>query len=253
MKKLLLVIGLVIVSISAIGQKVQDVVYLKNGSIVRGDVLELTPGETIKIETSDRSVFVYDANDVVRVVKEKVDYEDYDRSKIRHPRRGYRGFADMTIGAGFGYDKYGREYDFSRISLSTVHGIQYNEKFFFGAGVAIQSWWDGCDYLYEYEGGVRYEDVYIDASTVSIFADVRWDIIAMRCTPYLDLRLGGYFGDVGGFYFRPTLGGRFRHFNVYFGVEIQPGEIETEGVLRGYKDSYNTLIMGIAFDWGARH
>ena len=37
----------------------QDVVYLKDGSIIRGMIIEQIPNKSIKIETADKSVFVY--------------------------------------------------------------------------------------------------------------------------------------------------------------------------------------------------
>ena len=47
------------ISIIAIAQQnYQDVVYLKNGSIIRGVIIEQIPNKSIKIETSDKSVFV---------------------------------------------------------------------------------------------------------------------------------------------------------------------------------------------------
>jgi TM2 domain-containing membrane protein YozV len=49
----------------------QDVVYLKNGSIIRGDIIEMVPGETVKIMTSDGSVFVHDYADVQKFTKEQ--------------------------------------------------------------------------------------------------------------------------------------------------------------------------------------
>ena len=49
----------------------QDVVYLKNGSIIRGDIIEMVPGETVKIMTADGSVFVHDYADVERFSKER--------------------------------------------------------------------------------------------------------------------------------------------------------------------------------------
>ena len=49
----------------------QDVVYLKNGSIIRGDIIEMVPGETVKIITSDGSVFVHDYADVQKFTKEQ--------------------------------------------------------------------------------------------------------------------------------------------------------------------------------------
>ena len=49
----------------------QDVVYLKNGSIIRGDIIEMVPGETVKIMTADGSVFVHDFADVEKFTKEQ--------------------------------------------------------------------------------------------------------------------------------------------------------------------------------------
>lgn len=50
----------------------EDVVYLKNGGILRGSVLEQVPGETLKIETIGRNVFVVQMADVARIAKEPV-------------------------------------------------------------------------------------------------------------------------------------------------------------------------------------
>jgi hypothetical protein len=49
----------------------QDVVYLKNGSIIRGTIIEQIPMETLKIETTDGSVFVYQMSEIERIAKEK--------------------------------------------------------------------------------------------------------------------------------------------------------------------------------------
>ena len=49
----------------------QDVVYLKNGSIIRGDIIEMVPGETVKIMTTDGNVFVHAFADVERFSKEQ--------------------------------------------------------------------------------------------------------------------------------------------------------------------------------------
>ena len=49
----------------------QDVVYLKNGSIIRGEIIEMVPSETVKIMTADGCVFIYDFADVEKFTKEK--------------------------------------------------------------------------------------------------------------------------------------------------------------------------------------
>jgi hypothetical protein len=46
-----------------------DILYLKNGSIIRGQVTELN-SSAVKIKTADGSLFVYSMNDVDKMVKE---------------------------------------------------------------------------------------------------------------------------------------------------------------------------------------
>jgi hypothetical protein len=70
-----LVLCLVISLIFAIPISAQttqdDVVYLKNGGIIRGLIIEQIPGETIKIQTKDRSIFVYKFNEIEKITKEQ--------------------------------------------------------------------------------------------------------------------------------------------------------------------------------------
>jgi len=48
-----------------------DVVYLKNGSIIKGLIMEQIPNESLKIQTSDGSLFVYKMEEVVKITKEE--------------------------------------------------------------------------------------------------------------------------------------------------------------------------------------
>ena len=48
-----------------------DVVHLKNGSIIKGIIIEQIPNKTIKIETSGGSIFVYQMDEVIKIVKEE--------------------------------------------------------------------------------------------------------------------------------------------------------------------------------------
>lgn len=51
----------------------QDVVYLKNGSIIRGVIIEQVPNQNIKIETADKSVFVFKIDEIEKITKELVE------------------------------------------------------------------------------------------------------------------------------------------------------------------------------------
>lgn len=47
-----------------------DVVYLKNGSVIKGMIIEQTPNVKIKIQTKDGSIFVYKMEEVEKMTKE---------------------------------------------------------------------------------------------------------------------------------------------------------------------------------------
>ncbi len=47
----------------------QDVVYLKDGSIIRGTITEQVPNVSLKIRTADGSVFVYQMDKVEKITK----------------------------------------------------------------------------------------------------------------------------------------------------------------------------------------
>lgn len=53
----------------------QDVVYLKDGSIIRGMIIEQVPNKSIKIETADKSVFVYQMDVIEKITKEEIKSE----------------------------------------------------------------------------------------------------------------------------------------------------------------------------------
>jgi TM2 domain-containing membrane protein YozV len=69
-----------------IQETLEDAVYLKNGSIIRGQILELEIGGKIKIQTKDGSLFVYDMEQVEKIVKEKpIGGHSYKDFKYKNP------------------------------------------------------------------------------------------------------------------------------------------------------------------------
>jgi hypothetical protein len=50
--------------------ELQEVVYLKNGGIVRGVIIEQIPNAQLKIQTRDGNVFVFQMNEIERITKE---------------------------------------------------------------------------------------------------------------------------------------------------------------------------------------
>lgn len=81
MKKALLIV-LLLCSTSMFGQSTRDVVTLKNGSVIRGEIVEQIPGESLKIRTRDGSVFVYKIDEVERINKEEATRTDVKYSGL---------------------------------------------------------------------------------------------------------------------------------------------------------------------------
>jgi hypothetical protein len=48
----------------------QDVLYLKNGSIIRGMIVQFIPDSTVKIQTIDGSLFVFPSLEIEKILKE---------------------------------------------------------------------------------------------------------------------------------------------------------------------------------------
>ena len=72
MKRIILTLLLIVFCVvSAAAQQWVEVVYLKNGGVIRGTVIEQIPNETIKIQTADGSVFVYKIDEVEKISKEQ--------------------------------------------------------------------------------------------------------------------------------------------------------------------------------------
>lgn len=63
-------------------QTTQDVVYLNNGSIIKGQVIEYDPNGKIKIEIAGGSVLVYEAKEVQKMTKEPLRTPKTSSTKI---------------------------------------------------------------------------------------------------------------------------------------------------------------------------
>lgn len=65
-----LAIAMCCVPVSRAAEALEDVVYLKNGGVIRGTIVELKPNESAKIQTADGSVFVWRVDEIERIAKE---------------------------------------------------------------------------------------------------------------------------------------------------------------------------------------
>jgi hypothetical protein len=209
MKKILLFFAFLMFVCAGYAQNYQEVVYLKNGSVIRGTVIEQAPGAYIKVQTSDGSVFAYNYSDVEKIVKDGTvaKSKSYNRSNSGL-RLGYKGFVDFGYSVGVG------DYGADRIEFSTTHGVQINKYIFAGAGV-------GVNYFYDSE-----------SVGIPIYAAARYTVLDKRITPFVEAKVGYAVGDVDGVYASPSIGCRFRMgnksaFNVSVGYTLMSTEVTT--------------------------
>lgn len=180
-------------------QMLEEVVYTKNGSVVRGIITEMRPDESLKIETADGNVFVFAMRDVEKITKEPI-WGPPRRGHHPHPQcamraasydvRGYRGFIEAGVAAGVG------DYGLARLEVNTSHGYQFNPYLFMGGGLGMHFYFDASDAL------------------IPIFADCRVNVLPGRISPYIDFKLGYSVGVSDGLYgvglfLAPGLGARF--------------------------------------------
>lgn len=72
MKNIMIIIAALLIANSATAQTIRDVVYLKNGSIIKGSISEQIPDSIIKITTTDGNIFTYPFAEVEKIVREEV-------------------------------------------------------------------------------------------------------------------------------------------------------------------------------------
>ena len=163
MKKYLVLLYFLLITTVTFGQSnYQDVVYLKNGSIIRGVIIEQVPNNSIKIETADRNVFVYQMDEIEKLTKELLQGKGGSSHKSSGLQSGYKGIVEW----GYQTDYYS---EFNRFKLDIINGYQINPYFSLGCGT-------GLHYFYE-----------LEVAVFPVFADFRVNFVNNKVSPYLSL------------------------------------------------------------------
>lgn len=185
------------VSLSAQDDR-EDVVYLKDGSIYRGVIVEQVPGVSIKVETIGGNVFNVVIGDIIKITKEKkvapappapresygYDHGGYDHGGERyfhhyhhymsdsgraefHPRRrGYFNTVQLLIENLEGGGRLVNGYKFGRLG-------------YLGIGI-------GADFIFkDMHGNSDYSGVYLP-----LYLHYGGDILKKRITPFYSIEAG---------------------------------------------------------------
>ena len=192
----------------------KEVVYLKNGSIIKGDIVEIVPNKTLTVETADGNTFVCNYDEIDKIAREKSENNEViakkseDNEALATPKikdnssplkRGYSWQINSAFSAG-NETMYGLE-------TTTIHGFRFNPKLFVGLGIGsrfrTQDWEEAID--------------------IPFFVNFRYDLLDYKISPFLAVNSGVAFNtnniEGTGYYGSLEIGCRFRHFSISTGIE----------------------------------
>lgn len=107
-------------------QQIQETIYLRNGSIIKGQVVEQIPDSAIKVKAADGSLFVYNMADVERIVKEE--------SVVPSRKDGRHRGLDFNLALGYHISTKGGS---GMASAEIGIGKRFNKHFYWGIGTGV--------------------------------------------------------------------------------------------------------------------
>lgn len=214
---------------TAYSQTLHEIIYLKNGSMIRGTVIEQIVGQSLKIQTADGSIFVYRMEEVEKITKESQAQPTRTTFSTSVSNiTGYRGFVDLGFTKGLG------DSGADRLELTTSHGYQFTPYFFTGVGLGVHyymdMWWNGESVPF-----------------IPLFIDLRVNLMQGSIVPFIGLKGGyslvvadGLYGS--GLYAAPFVGVKYMLSDT-FGLNLSLGY--------SYQQDEGDNINGISIKIGA--
>lgn len=173
MKTILLTFAMLLTTLAAFGQDKMDVVYLKNGQVIKGSIIKPLDAEGVQIMTTESDVYTFSADEVLRVTREAIEHDNMKNKIIVHDGEGFMNITSLGYGFGIGDVGEGRtatDNDGDYFALHTVNGYHLNRNFSLGVGVGIE--WFG------------------DYELVPLYADFRFYPSLTEWAPF-------FYGDLG--------------------------------------------------------
>ena len=221
----------------------QDVVYLKNGSMLRGDLQEGSTAGDVKIKITGQNLLVFKAEEVARVTRE------YTHSGFEYPyASGYLNITELGLSMGYraANPSFGSASRVVNFSVQTFNGYQFYPAFALGLVTGI--------------------DTYEQITLLPVGIGVRGDISKTRIRPFYGLDAGFALDWLnnpnlpadhdGGFFWSPTLGIKFNSrkthaFIVNLGYRSQKIVSTTQDAFQTRTDNrhYKRMLFGVGMSF----
>jgi hypothetical protein len=215
MFRIQILVLLILISIGSFGQKANDVLYLSNGSIIKGKIVGKNDS-TVLIETCCGSIFAYDYKEIINVGQ-----EEKEKQFKAVEEKGYLNFS--SIGILLGSTSNAKQ---APLSLLTEHNYRIHK--YIAAGAV-----SGYELLNE--------------STIPLAANFKLMLPLNSSTLFIGIS-GGYSFSVEnpepGYYSSYTGGGLF---NIELGTVMPLSQNSAFFIAVGYR--YNTLHYKYNYWW----
>jgi len=102
----------------------EDVVYLRNGNVIRGIIIEQTPGQSLKIQTADKNILVFSMDEI-----EKTDKTSVKIKKKGTKKDNSKFYIEFYF---FGGSSYGKMTDSGTVPFddgSYQHNVSYDVEY----------------------------------------------------------------------------------------------------------------------------
>jgi hypothetical protein len=184
MKKLILffLFLIALLPLSVFSQSEQeDVIYMKNGSVYRGTIIEQIPNVSYKIEIAGGSVIFIKAEDVVKITKEDKKSTDgyvvhsYSEDRLMRPKPVY----EYKFRPKGYFLQIQAEAEALQFGFRVVNGYKFGQFAYLGLGLGV----DGL--IMDIHGSQDYGGGYIP-----IYVYYAGDILKTHITPFYSLEAG---------------------------------------------------------------
>lgn len=176
---------------------IEDVIYLNNGNIIRGQIVKLIPDSTLTIQVIGGSQLNFDIKEIDHVSKESILKELKSRGLPILRDSGFFNSYEIGFAIGNGETNWGRR-SYSGFTFETNYGYYFNHYVALGAGIGLHEYSTGSILMFplylHFEGNVFYKAV-----TPFYFLNTGYEllwtntVISGHGSPYLNLGLGTRF------------------------------------------------------------
>jgi len=142
----------------------EDVVYLKNGSIIHGMIIEQVPNVSIKIK-SGPNVFVYKMEEIEKITREEVQGGIGIGADYGYRKKGYAGSYEI------GLSDYPKDENVAMFAIMLVNGYRFNPYFSLGLGAGAE---------------ISTKDIF----NIPVYADMRAYFTKTRVAPFFNFGAG---------------------------------------------------------------